>query len=556
MDYKSTISDIFSPRKNLFAVPNYQRAYSWEKDKQIKQFLKDIKEHPKSVAQYHLGHFLFEEDEHNKNKFWIIDGQQRLTTVVIFLACVYNKLKDIEVYNNVATNIYNEYLVNTDIDQKYCTVTYDNNFFENIIIRQVQDKADTKSRKRILEAFEFFTSELNKKEVSIDAIIRWKDLIENAKITTDSVSDKAEATQLFTFQNDRGKDLTELEKLKSFLMFNIYLDCTISGKNPNSDITYVEKEFETIYQSLELIKIADEDQILNYHTIAFVSNNDTSLERVKKELKKQNNKSNWIKDFSVALKKSFSSVVTIQKSKNKESLLGDVLYLDQYNAFPLILKLFHFHEIEDFRESLRLIEITLFKKEYTVGRYQSNHLHQTAIHFNGDLVELYKQLLDFSNNGFKWYWNFTRDFERKLEGDNHYGKSTRYLLWKYENYLRGSREIKEPAMSYNDFNNTFGKFNLQNTLDHWTPQNPEGIEYPQEFKDKFLNNIGNLVLATRGRNSSDSNNLPSERSTSSVLIQRQQLEPFKDNWTDVEIKNRQDKIVSFAKRYWNPNLLN
>ncbi|AXO79660.1 DUF262 domain-containing protein [Olleya aquimaris] len=555
MDYKSTISDIFSPRKNLFAVPNYQRAYSWERDKQIKQFFKDIKEHPASVQQYHLGHFLFEEDEHNKNKFWIIDGQQRLTTVVIFLACAYNKLKDIEAYNNVAINIYNEYLVNTDSDQKYCTVTYDNNFFENIIIRQVQDKADTKSRKRILEAFEFFTSELNKKEVSIEDIIHWKDLIENAKITTDSVSDKAEATQLFTFQNDRGKDLTELEKLKSFLMFNIYLDCTISGKNPNSDITYIEKEFETIYQSLELIKIADEDQILNYHTIAFVSNNDTSLERVKKELKKQDNKSNWIKDFSVALKKSFSSVVAIQRSKNKESLLGDVLYLDQYNAFPLILKLFHFHDVENFRKSLRLIEIILFKKEYTVGRYKSNHLHQTAIHFHGDLVELNKQLLNFANNGFKWYWNFTRDFESKLEGDNHYEKPTRYLLWKYENDLRNSDEVREPAMSYNDFANTYGKFKYQNTLDHWTPQKPDELEYSKEFNEKYLNNIGNLVLATRSRNSSDSNNLPEERSTSSVLIQRQKLEPFKENWTEVEIKKRQDDIVIFAKRYWNPNTI-
>ncbi|TVZ51521.1 DUF262 domain-containing protein [Dokdonia sp. Hel_I_53] len=555
MDYKSTVSDIFSPRKNLFAVPNYQRAYSWERDKQIKQFFKDIKEHPASVKQYHLGHFLFEEDEHNKNKFWIIDGQQRLTTVVVFLACVYNKLKDIEAYNNVATNIYNEYLVNTDSNQKYCTVTYDNNFFENIVIRQVQDKADTKSRKRILEAFEFFTSELNKKEVSIEDIIYWKDLIENAKITTDSVSDKAEATQLFTFQNDRGKDLTELEKLKSFLMFNIYLDCTISGKNPNSDITYIEKEFETIYQSLELIKIADEDQILNYHTIAFVSNNDTSLERVKKELKKQDNKSNWIKDFSVALKKSFSSVVAIQRSKNKESLLGDVLYLDQYNAFPLILKLFHFHDIENFRKSLRLIEIILFKMEYTVGNYRTNLLHKIALDYNSDIIILENSLLHYANHGFKGYWNFTGDFERSLDGNYHYFKSTRYLLWKYENDLRASHEIREPAMSYNDFANTYGKFKYQNTLDHWTPQKPDELEYSKEFNEKYLNNIGNLVLATRSRNSSDSNNLPEERSTSSVLIQRQKLEPFKENWTEVEIKKRQDDIVIFAKRYWNPNTI-
>ncbi|MBZ9628161.1 DUF262 domain-containing HNH endonuclease family protein [Psychroflexus sp. CAK1W] len=553
MDYRSTISDIFSPRKNLFAVPNYQRAYSWERDKQIKQFFKDIKEHPKSVDQYHFGHFLFEEDEYIKNKFWIIDGQQRLTTIVIFLSCVYNKIKDLKDYETVATNIYNEYLINTDGDQKYATVTYDNNFFENIIIRQIEDKADTRSRKRILEAFDYFTTEFDKNDVSILDIIGWKDLIENAKITTDSVSDKAEATQLFTFQNDRGKDLTELEKLKSFLMFNIYLDCAISGKNPNGDISYIEKEFESIYQSLELIKIADEDQVLNYHTIAFISNNDTSLERVKKALKKQDDKSNWIKDFTVGLKKSFSNVITIQRFKNKEGLLGDILYLDQYNAFPLVLKLFHYHDLIQIKRVLRLTEIILFKMEYTVGNYRTNLLHKIALVYNNDILKLEGKLLYHANHGFKDYWNFTGDFESRLKGNYHYFKSTRYLLWKYENDLRS--RIPEPGMSYNDFVNAYGKFNLQNTLDHWTPQNPEGIDYSEEFKEKFLNNVGNLVLATRGRNSSDSNNLPSNRPTNSVLIQRQELEPYKNNWSDTEIKNRQNNIVAFAKRYWNPNLI-
>ncbi|MCG2460834.1 DUF262 domain-containing HNH endonuclease family protein [Flavobacteriaceae bacterium F89] len=553
MEYKSTISDIFSPRKNLFAVPNYQRAYSWEKDKQIKQFFTDLREHPEAVGQYHLGHFLFEKDEHNKNKFWIIDGQQRLTTVVIFLSCVYNKLKDNKDYENDAKNIFQEYLKNTDGNQKYETVSYDNNFFENIIIREIDDEANTRSRKRILEAFEYFTEKFNKKDVSLEDILHWKDLIENAKITTDTVSDKAEATQLFTFQNDRGKELTELEKLKSFLMFNVYLDCTVSGKNPNSDIAYIEDEFKSIYQSLELIKVADEDQILNYHTIAFLSNHDSSLARVKEALKKQVVKSNWIKDFTVGLKKSFSNVVNIQEIRNQEISLSDVLYLDQYNAFPLVLKLFHFHNKEQIRKVLRLAEIILFKMEYTVGNYRTNLLHKIALEYSNDLVSLEKQLFDYSNNGFKWYWNFTGDFESRLQGNYHYFKSTRYLLWKYENALRSCNEIREPAMSFDDFVNSYGKHNLQNTLDHWTPQNPEGSEYSQEFKDKFLNNIGNLVLATRGRNSSDSNNLPSDRSTLSVLIQRQKLESSREKWTEDEIKHRQDEIVAFAKNHWDPN---
>jgi hypothetical protein len=127
-------------------------------------------------------------------------------------------------------------------------------------------------------------------------------------------------------------------------------------------------------------------------------------------------------------------------------------------------------------------------------------------------------------------------------------------LWKYENKLRA--EDREPQMRFTDFENLYGKHNLENTLDHWTPQKPVGNEYTQEFKDYYLNNIGNLVLATRGRNSSDSNDLPSERETHSILIQRQKLEPYKQNWGEHEIKNRQREIVEFAKEYWNPENLN
>ena len=83
-------------------VPNYQRAYSWETDltdksqKQVNTFLTDLQNYvnSKSSGPYYLGHFLLE--ERNTFEYGIIDGQQRLTTSVIFISALYRRLKEIK----------------------------------------------------------------------------------------------------------------------------------------------------------------------------------------------------------------------------------------------------------------------------------------------------------------------------------------------------------------------------------------------------------------------------------------------------------------------------
>ncbi len=82
-------------------VPSYQRAYSWERDKQVSQFLQDLEEYRKSQSHsaYYFGHFLFE----NKGNdiYHIVDGQQRLTTIVIFVAALFQRLKEIHNVNGI-----------------------------------------------------------------------------------------------------------------------------------------------------------------------------------------------------------------------------------------------------------------------------------------------------------------------------------------------------------------------------------------------------------------------------------------------------------------------
>lgn len=62
-----------------YVIPSYQRAYSWE-GQQREQFIEDLRD---VSDKYYLGHFLFEKTE-NGSVLCLIDGQQRLTTIVIF----------------------------------------------------------------------------------------------------------------------------------------------------------------------------------------------------------------------------------------------------------------------------------------------------------------------------------------------------------------------------------------------------------------------------------------------------------------------------------------
>jgi hypothetical protein len=79
-----------------------------------------------------------------------------------------------------------------------------------------------------------------------------------------------EATQIFELQNDRGKPLTNLEALKSFLMYGLYLH---AGSDIETDLPIVQENFAVIYRASErmggLYDSRSEDELLADHCIAF-----------------------------------------------------------------------------------------------------------------------------------------------------------------------------------------------------------------------------------------------------------------------------------------------
>ena len=560
MDSKLTIKQLFADDEIHFRIPTYQRAYSWG-ETQTKQFLDDIKEQ-NPEKKYFFGHFLFERE--NENSYWIVDGQQRLTTIVIFMSCLIAEFENrSDELKNRANPVepwrMKELYIKFGRNYKFETVDYDNYFFQQAILENKDEKPTTSSAKRIAEAKKYFSEEM--KATDTDTLLAWKSIIDKAQTTNfviEGEDAKLQATQIFAFQNDRGKQLSTLEKLKAYLMHKLY--AVSDSKIAEQQIRIIENQFAGIYSTSEKIDLCDEDEVLRFHTAAYISTWDNPLDSIKKKIEEtegNENKEKWILSFVANLKESFAHIEEIERKElDGNSSVADILILDKKDAIPFLLKLYHFHKDDKallYRLSAKLEKI-LFKLFYTTEDHRTNRIPDAVLRYDGNAYALESKLDEYNKNGFQYWWRFNESCKNYFVKNNyHYHKSTRYVLWKYENFLREQNRTR--LMTALEFKNKHGKKKLENTLDHITPQNPHFVQYSEEFKEKFLNNIGNLTLMVWGDNSEKRNKNPVDEVSlyDSEWYSHKEIRDAlngKRQWTEQEIKDRADRIIDFVVKQY------
>ena len=64
-----------------YVIPRYQRAYAWE-DKEIEQLIDDIND---SIGDYYIGSLVVAKVKGREERYEVVDGQQRLTTLYLLL---------------------------------------------------------------------------------------------------------------------------------------------------------------------------------------------------------------------------------------------------------------------------------------------------------------------------------------------------------------------------------------------------------------------------------------------------------------------------------------
>ncbi|GAA7231041.1 DUF262 domain-containing protein [Helicobacter pylori] len=97
---QSTINDFFALTDTIFSIPVYQRNYTWEEEN-CKKLLQDIVSISRNEKTHFMGsityilHLIDDEKSLRKlQEFVIIDGQQRVTTIMLLLKAIETKIQN------------------------------------------------------------------------------------------------------------------------------------------------------------------------------------------------------------------------------------------------------------------------------------------------------------------------------------------------------------------------------------------------------------------------------------------------------------------------------
>lgn len=105
-----SVLEFLGGSKRIFNIPVYQRNYSW-KEEQCKKLFDDIlKIKFQDKALHFIGTIVYVDINASPSfkEFIIIDGQQRITTILLLLKALYDEAID----DNFKEDLYNTYLIN------------------------------------------------------------------------------------------------------------------------------------------------------------------------------------------------------------------------------------------------------------------------------------------------------------------------------------------------------------------------------------------------------------------------------------------------------------
>ena len=605
MNNTLSLQDLFHNR--VFRVPDYQRGYAWE-EQQVGEFLDDLSLLTSSRRHYTGTVVLYQpespsaiEKTDNEGTSYveakIVDGQQRLTTVALLLNGIARALSEYEGSSVLAQGIRKNYVETTDIDghplYKLSLNNDTDDFFKKNVLPETPGVAGPKmtSEKRLLDAKEQIAKHLRTEggdQASKEQ--RLRDLYN--KVTTRlhfslyEVEDEAEVGVIFEVMNDRGKPLTELEKVKNYLLYtSSSLDVSLDNRKTLTDS--VNNAWAAILSNLMAAGLAsptDEDQLLRTHWIMRYDPQSRKWEGSKSirrsfDLREYQGRHdqllsdlhkyvNGLRDACVCFCDARNPDRTDAFSgaggeiRSKAILWNSKLIRIRTTAsfLPLLMavRVRWPDRLEEYLQTVQLCEVFAFRSYRVVG-HNSNYGQPALFRIaydvaNGqaeldDAVRRIKELMATWAN--RWFDEFMAGGEPE---DWYSWSGLKYFLYEYEHYLALAKGAS-PRVS-------FQEIEKPDTIEHVLPQSIEHQPYWRERfgkakHQKYMHDIGNLTL-TKDNSYYSNKPFPDKKGSihekgrcyaTAPLFQEQELAE-RDGWTAEAIDERRATLLAWAKERW------
>ncbi|MCX7569196.1 DUF262 domain-containing HNH endonuclease family protein [Tumebacillus sp. DT12] len=550
--------------KVTYEIPDYQRPYSWTKN-ELTDLFNDLEATILTESNHYFGAFVFnEERKKSDDAIEVIDGQQRLTTVAIFLYVLRGlyqepRFRDLEGVEH-RRNKLKEYLEFLDDDgqtvgSKFKLGEVNRNFFEQYVVngwnkdagfrREIVDRFkrgnEYNSSKSIKDAFDNIYSRINEyiadandDTVALGRIKKLQDvLLTKFEVVEIVVEQDADAFLIFETLNDRGLELSSVDLIKN----RLFKFCANSP-----DFNEVKDKW------LDMIRRLDS-------TV------------VKKYLRHY-----WIANYGHTSHQSlFKSVREVATSyETSKALISDLYHMAPYygilenphtlNPGPLRVVLEEIKSLNfDLTHPILLAAFKRFSddedKIYKVARLCLNFMIRFITVMREKPATIEKEISDFARSlglgisalAEKFLSNagdseFKAKFMSLIVNETTY--PTYFILTEFERVVHAERWIA-PGRTYVTVEHI-----LPQTVDFTKIEEGEwGALFTKEQHDMYLNRLGNLTLLGPSAQGKAGNKKFAEKrrvyEQHTDMIMTAQLANY-DKWTVDEIDERQAEMAARA----------
>ena len=547
---KGNIYEILNGNKQ-FLIPVYQRYYSWDID-QCKRLWNDIVEMQKKGKSGHFVGSIVNIAEQamptGVQKFMIIDGQQRTTTLTLLLLA----LRDYAIANPADTTINAKRIDNMLLkneyesgDERYKLLLTETD--REILISLVESKpiADgTKSK--LLDNYRYFVDKIAAKELLPAEIYESIGKLQIVNITLDRTMDDAQA--IFESLNSTGKELSESDLIRNYVLM---------GLEPTEQ-TYV---YEHMWRPMELMfSYETQDTLMDKFFRDYLTMKLTRIPkqgRVYDEFKLYhlNCEFSTIRELCQDLltyAKYYTDIVFARSSNPVlKGLYSDINDLRMEVSYPFLIKVHndfaeHIITEDELLEILRLCISYVFRR--SICDIPTNSLNKTFATLRNerrqdDYLNSIKAFFILRDD-YKEFPNDEKFVAAFISRDIYNMRSRNFILSHLENFENKSIIVVE---NY--------------TIEHIMPQNKNlSIEWQtmlganwREIQKTYLHTIGNLTLTCYNSEMSDHSFLTKMDMEGGFKESALRLNGFvvkQTEWTESTIKTRAKLLAEKAKKIW------